>query len=93
MGLICTISLFAYSHNMTDAFIVPKWCFTIGMLLLSAVALISFNKAFLINVSICSYIIIASCLFQALYALADLSRYIKCWNCIRKQTIYTNYIQ
>lgn len=69
-GVLCAVSLFAYSHNMTDAFIVPKWCFTIGMLLLSAVVLIIrkwYNKPSLINLSICSYIIIASCFFQALY--------------------------
>lgn len=70
LGLLCTFSLFAYSHNMTDTFIVPKWCFTIGILLLSIVVLVIkrwCNKPFLIDVSICSYIIIASCFFQALY--------------------------
>jgi O-antigen ligase len=70
LGLLCTISLFAYSHNMTDNFIVPKWCFTIGMLLLSTFVLIIrkwCNKPSLIDLSISSYIIIASCFFQALY--------------------------
>ena len=55
---------------MTDAFIVPKWCFTIGMLLLSTFVLIIrkwCNKPSLIDLSISSYIIIASCFFQALY--------------------------
>ena len=76
LGLLCTISLFTYSHNMTDAFIVPKWCFTIGMLLLSAAVLISFGKSFSIDVSICSYIIIASCFFQALYGWGQCLRWV-----------------
>lgn len=79
LGLLCTISLFAYSHNMTDAFIVPKWCFTIGVLLLSTVVLIVekwCNKPFRINTSICGYIITASCFFQALYGWGEWLQYI-----------------
>ena len=33
--LLCFVSIFFYSHHMTDTYIVPKWCFTLLVLLVS----------------------------------------------------------
>lgn len=57
---------------MTDTYIVPKWCFSIAVLLLS-ILILSIKKlckrSIHLNISLCAYIIIITCLLQSIYGI------------------------
>lgn len=73
-AMMCIVSIFTYTHQMTDTYIVPKWCFTL-LVLLFGVLIISTKRLFggttKVNVTFVSYIVITVCFMQALYALGQ----------------------
>lgn len=77
--LLCAVSVFAYSQRMTDTYIVPKWCFTIAVMLFVVVTLSIkklFNKEFQIDIPTWSYVIVITCLVQALYGVWQWFEYV-----------------
>lgn len=72
--ILCFISLFGFSRNMTDSFILPKWYFTIaffgaGSVVLSLKFLCSGNVSF--KVSILAFGIVIACVSQAFYGIVQ----------------------
>lgn len=58
--VLCIVSIFIYLHNMTDIYMVPKWCFTLLVLLLSILILSVkrlCNKTIQVDIVVYSYII------------------------------------
>lgn len=71
---LCFVSIFFYSHHMTDTYIVPKWCFTflvllVGIFVLSIKKLC--NKIIRTDVVVFGYIIVLITLCQALYGIGQ----------------------
>lgn len=68
----CIGSIFVYSHQFTDAYIVPKWCWTLfvlsGILLCAAILALQ-RKSVSVDMSIWGSIIVFSCLLQAIYGI------------------------
>lgn len=68
--MLCFTSVFAYSPNMIDSYIVPKWCFT-GMVLLAGCIILSIkhicSKILKWNTVDCGHIISFICMFQTIY--------------------------
>lgn len=70
--LLCIVSIFSYSQGMTDSYIVPKWCFTLFVLSLSIIILLTkdlCNRTIHVDTIVCSYIIIIIIFCQALYGI------------------------
>lgn len=70
--ILCAISIFTYSHAMTDSHIAPKWYFTIAFLLLTIIILLArkmYNKTFHINIYSYALAVITNCFIQALYGI------------------------
>lgn len=68
----CIGSMFVYSHQFTDPYIVPKWCWVLfvlfGMLVCAAVMVLR-RKSVSGDMSIWGSIIVFSCLLQAIYGI------------------------
>lgn len=60
-AMMCIVSIFTYTHQMTDTYIVPKWCFTL-LVLLFGILIIStkwlFGGTTKVNITFVSYIVI-----------------------------------
>lgn len=72
--LLCFVSIFFYSHHMTDTYIVPKWCFTLLVLLVSIFVLSIkklCNKTIRIDIAACGCIIVLITFCQALYGIGQ----------------------
>lgn len=68
----CIGSMFIYSYQFTDPYIVPKWCLTLFVLfgmLLCTITMVLLHKPVSADMSIWGSIIIFSCLLQALYGI------------------------
>lgn len=72
--VLCIVSIFIYSHNMTDIYMVPKWCFTLLVLLLS-IFILSVkrlcNKTIQVDIVVYSCIITLITFSQALYGIGQ----------------------
>lgn len=72
--LLCFVSIFFYSHHMTDTYIVPKWCFTF-LVLLVAIFVLPIkklcNKIIRIDVVVFGYIIVLITFCQAIYGIGQ----------------------
>lgn len=72
--LLCFVSIFFYSHHMTDTYIVPKWCFTLLVLLVSIFVLSIkklCNKTIRIDIVAYGCIIVLITFCQALYGIGQ----------------------
>lgn len=72
--LLCIVSIFAYSNNMNDTYVVPKWCYTILFFVLILIVWSVkklFNQVFHFDILAISYIIIVACTFQVMYGIAQ----------------------
>ena len=70
--LLCIVSAFSYSRCMTDTHIIPKWYFTVFVLLIGVLVLLSkgiFNKLSKIDTFIFGCFISVICSIQALYGI------------------------
>lgn len=64
----CIGSIFAYSHQFTDAYIVPKWCCVLFVLLwtlMYAAFLVLHRKSMWADMAVWGNIIVGSCWVQA----------------------------
>lgn len=72
--VLCIVSIFIYLHNMTDIYMVPKWCFTLLVLLLS-IFILSVkrlcNKTIQVDIVVYSCIITLITFSQALYGIGQ----------------------
>lgn len=68
----CIGSMFVYSHQFTDAYIVPKWCWVLfvilGMLVCATILALQ-RKPVLDDIAIWGSIIVFSCWLQAIYGI------------------------
>ena len=72
--LLCVVSLFVYSKDMTDIYIVPKWCYTTLFFVLGVIVLsvkILFNRNLYSNILIMSCIVVIACTAQAIYGIIE----------------------
>ena len=72
--LLCFVSIFFYSHHMTDTYIVPKWSFTLLVLLVSIFVLSIkklCNKTIRIDIVAYGCIIVLITFCQALYGIGQ----------------------
>ena len=73
-AVLCVVSMFAYSYGMTDAYVVPKWCFTLAVL---SVGLIWVSIKWMCNRScgirwrFAAWMVVSVCLAQALYGIGQ----------------------
>ena len=68
----CIGSMFVYSHQFTDAYIVPKWCcvlFVLLWMLVYAAFLALQRKSIVTDMTIWGSIIVSSCWLQAVYGI------------------------
>ena len=68
----CIGSMFVYSHQFTDAYIVPKWCcvlFVLLWMLVCAAFLALQRKSIVTDMTIWGSIIVSSCWVQAVYGI------------------------
>ena len=68
----CIGSMFVYSHQFTDAYIVPKWCcvlFVLLWMLVCAAFLALQRKSIVTDMTIWGSIIVSSCWLQAVYGI------------------------
>ena len=68
----CIGSMFVYSHQFTDAYIVPKWCCVLFVLLwmLVCVAFLALQrKSIVADMAIWGSIIVSSCWLEAVYGI------------------------
>ena len=68
----CIGSMFVYSHQFTDAYIVPKWCcvlFVLLWMLVCAAFLALQRKSIVADMAIWGSIIVFSCWLQAVYGI------------------------
>lgn len=76
--LLCSVSVFSYSQHMTDTYIVPKWCFTVAIMLFAVTTLSIkklFNKKIQTDISTCVYVVVVTCCVQALYGVVQWLEY------------------
>lgn len=72
--LVCIGSMFIYSYQFTDPYIVPKWCMALLVLfvmLLYTATIVLLRKSIFVDMSIWGSIIVFSCLLQALYGISQ----------------------
>ena len=68
----CIGSMFVYSHQFTDAYIVPKWCcvlFVLLWMLVYAAFLALQRKSIVTDMTIWGSIIVSCCWVQAVYGI------------------------
>lgn len=76
-AVLCLSSTFFFSRQFTDLYIVPKWCFGLLVLFMASIyeaAIILFSKRdkqTRIAVSVYGYIIVTSCLLQAVFGIVQ----------------------
>ena len=75
-AVCCIGSLFVYSYQFTDVYIVAKWCLTllISLVLLLYICIkVLLYKSVSVNMLMCGNIIVFSCVLQALYGILQFS--------------------
>lgn len=87
-AIVCLGSLFAFSKQFTDPYIVPKWCFVVFVLLVIFVyeAVKSLfdkqNKLSKMDFSTCGYIIVFFCFLEAVLGIVQF------WGLFQGSSIY-----
>lgn len=76
-AILCLGSLFVYSRQFTDSYIVPKWCFVVFallvMLVYEAVNLLfgRWNKQSEMGKSVYGFVVVVSCFLQAIFGIVQ----------------------